>query len=99
MQRLAYQFGVADDYVNAISTIPDGSGCPGGLSYHGGFNGCGCHMAVSFGTNSSVTFATIDHEDWAGIQQVNINSSSASYWYYTGVCNYNPTTYPWSGGM
>jgi len=90
---------VIPSFTDAISSITDGSGCPGsGFSYVGGINGCGCHVALTFSsTNASAT--AIYNEAWSALQSTNSSQTGRSYWYYRANCNYNPTTYPWTNGL
>jgi len=89
---------VASGYTNAISSITDGGGCgTGGLSYHGGINGCGCQVAATF-TDTSADGSAIMGESWSALQSNAGSQTSTDWLYWTATCNYDPSTYPWSGG-
>jgi hypothetical protein len=89
------------DYANAISNVMDGSGCksvqfPNGNQY-GGFNGCGCHTAVSYSTNFTNAAQLVD-TTWVSLEVNNPVANSVTQGAYYAGCNYSLTTYPWSGG-
>jgi hypothetical protein len=93
---------VATDYMNSMFSIMDGDGsCT--LTRSGGapdgINGCGCQVVVTFSnTNSGATY-NIATMTWANLTSDNAQQTSTAYWHWGAACNYNTTTYPWSGGL
>jgi hypothetical protein len=90
---------VTQGYLNAISSVTDGDGScsPGGSSWNGGFNGCGCHAAMTL-SNSADGAWTRFNEPWLALRNDWPSQSGVGYWWWGIGCNYDPTTYPWSGG-
>lgn len=85
-------------YVNSISSNnADGGGCAGDGLDNGGFNGCGCQVAMTVGSTSSGAYDAFN-ENWYGLYTDFGDMNGTGYWYWNAVCNYNPSTYPWSGG-
>ena len=86
-------------YVNAINSITDGGGCP--PYANGDFNGCGCHVALTYGgSNASGTQATFN-ENWTQLNTDKASQSGTQSWYWNMVCNYPDSVagdYPWYGG-
>jgi len=87
---------VAEGYLNAISSVTDGGGCDGSTSWGGGINGCGCHAAMTM-SDSAADVQSAFNENWFSLKN-DIAQNNADYWWWGIMCNYNPTTYPWSGG-
>ncbi len=83
---------VSAGYVNAISSVTDGGGC--GESFGGGFNGCGCHVAMTV-SNSQANAGTAFQETWADLKNDNVNQNAANNTAFGAGCNYNPLQYPW----
>lgn len=82
-------------YTNAISNITDGNGCPGGASFGGGINGCGCNVIVSEG-NTCTQAQTLQQGPWSSLQ-TDAAPYTAVYtncYAYTVGCNYNINQYP-----
>lgn len=89
---------VSTSYTNAISNNPDCTGCPGGASYGGGFNGCGCHVIVSY-ANTSAHATALAGQSWNGLTTDSGDyATSTAFYSYTVGCNYNITKYGWNGG-
>ena len=86
---------VVSGYVNAISSVTDGGGCNGSVG--GGFNGCGCHAMMTISSSSSGAYSTFN-ENWAALKSDQASQNGSGYWYWSIGCNYNPATYPWTGG-
>ncbi len=84
---------VASDYANSISSVTDGGGCSG--TFNGGINGCGCQVAMTMNSNNTTTTL---NENWCALENDDSSQGGTAYWYYRAGCNYNTTTYPWSGG-
>jgi hypothetical protein len=80
-------------YAAAISSVSDGSGCNGGTSYHGGFNGCGCHVAFTF-SSSAANAQTVLNEQWSALLNDSVYQTSAGYGAWYMQCNYNTSQYP-----
>jgi hypothetical protein len=95
---LAYAYNpggsVKDGYLNAISNVTEGSGCPGG--FPGGMQGCGCHAIMTLSNTAAGGTSTIN-EDWYALAYANSNQEGASYYYWYLECNYNFNN-SWSGG-
>jgi hypothetical protein len=85
---------VSQGYVNAISSVTDGGGCSGATSWGGGFNGCGCHVAMSLSTNKTGAQAALN-ESWFDLKFNWAYQNGSGYYWATWNCNYNPNTYPW----
>jgi hypothetical protein len=87
---------VAQSYINSISSITDGGGCgTGGTSWSGGFNGCGCHVAMTMSSSGAAAQATFN-ENWFALKYDNANQTGNGFWWWGAVCNYNPSVYPWN---
>jgi hypothetical protein len=85
---------IKSGYINAISNVPEGGGCPSG--FPGGFQGCGCHAIMTMSATNAGAQATIN-EDWYALTSDNSAQTGTSYWYWYIGCNYNPNN-SWSGG-
>ncbi len=52
-------------------------------------------MTISASSGAYSTF----NENWAAPWRLDQASQNGSgYWYWSIGCNYNPATYPWTGG-
>lgn len=89
-------------YVNAINSIANDScsGCGGGNSNSGGFNGCGCHVIMTMGTENSNhdLLNNTFKENWGSLNYDLPTQTSQSNWYWNAGCNYDAIAYPWMGG-
>jgi hypothetical protein len=88
---------VEEAYVNTFSSDQEGGGCANDGSPHGGFNGCGCSFVMSISSTNAGAQAAFT-EDWYSLEQDLPTQNGSGYWYWNAVCNYNTSTYPWSGG-
>jgi len=85
---------VADGYLNAMSSVTDGSGCKG---WPGGFNGCGCHFAMTLSQGAQGASDNFNG-DFFSLLVDGDSQFGPGYWQWGAVCNYDPVKYPWSGG-
>jgi hypothetical protein len=86
---------VSQGYVNAISSVPSGGGCTESTSWGGGFNGCGCHMAMTL-SDSNAGVQAMFNENWYALKDDYSYQNGVGYWWWNASCNYNPSAYPWT---
>jgi hypothetical protein len=89
---------VASAYANAITSVYDGGGCPGpGGASGGGINGCGCHVIISYANNRVGASAMLTQSWYSLASDASEYATSTAYYAYLLGCNYDPSTYGWSG--
>ena len=86
---------VSQAYLNAMSGITDGGGCLN--SWTGGFNGCGCHVAMTL-LNSAQGASDNFNGDVFSLLTDSPAQQGVGYWQWGATCNYDPSRYPWRGG-
>jgi len=89
---------VQGNYTNAVNFINEGTACAGG--YGGGFNGCGCNLIQTWGTEDANMdlYNNTFNESWYGLKTDMPTQTSRATMYWTAGCNYNLQNYPALGG-